>query len=350
MIDMKTRKLGGDRLRGIKPKAVGLSEETMIEARPWQEGNPLPLVVRPLVEGLDLAVWLKDHRESLEGWLRDHGGVLFRGFRIDTVHAFDGVSQAFSTDLLEYKERSTPRTQIGEGRIYTSTEYPAHQSITFHNEFSYSLTWPLKILFCCVVAAEQGGETPIADGRRVYQRLDPALRARFEQKGVMYVRNYGGGIDLSWQEAFQTDDPAAVEEYCRHAPMDWEWLDGGRLRTRALRPATACHPVTGEMVWFNQAHLFHVSNLDPAVRNAMLAAFPEEDLPRNTYYGDGAPLETSALDEIRAAYADAAVAVPWEKGDVLVLDNMLTAHGRNPYVGQRTIAVAMMEPYHRPAA
>lgn len=339
----KPRKLGADRLRGIKPKSVGLSEEKLIETGPLQADRSWPLLVRPAVQGLDLAAWVGDHLETIERWLLEHGGVLFRGFGIGTVTLFEHLTRTISADLLEYKERSTPRTQL-EGRIYTSTEYPAHQSITFHNEFSYSLTWPMKIAFCCIKNAEQGGETPIADSAETYRRLDPALREPFERKGLMYVRNYGGGVDLSWQDAFQTTDKAVVEEYCRQAPMEAEWRDGDRLRTRSVRPAVARHALTGEMLWFNQAHLFHVSNLEPALRQAMLAAFAEEDLPRNTLYGDGSRIDPAALDAVRAAYAASAVVFPWQEGDVLLLDNMRIAHGRSPYIGERKIVVGMMQP------
>jgi alpha-ketoglutarate-dependent taurine dioxygenase len=343
-IDLKPRKLGADRLRGIKPKSVDLSEAKLVESGPLQPGRNLLLLVRPAVEGLDLSAWLGDHRELVERWLLEHGGILFRGFGIRTVPLFERFTHTLSADLLEYKERSTPRTELA-GRIYTSTEYPAHQSITFHNEFSYALTWPMKITFCCITASEQGGETPLADSAEVYRLLDPALREPFEKKGVMYVRNYGGGIDLSWQDAFQTTDRTNVEEYCRQAPMDFEWRDGDRLRTRSVRPAVARHAVSGENLWFNQAHLFHVSNLDPSMRQAMLSAFAEEDLPRNTLYGDGSRIDPAALDAVRAAYAEAEIVFPWEEGDVALLDNMRVAHGRRPYVGERKIVVGMMQPY-----
>jgi alpha-ketoglutarate-dependent taurine dioxygenase len=346
MIDThQRRKPQSDRLRSIQPKTMGLSEESLVTAARLSPEEPLPLLVQPAVAGLDLASWLRDHLELAENWLREHGGVLFRGFAIDSVAAFGRFTAAIGSELLEYKERSTPRTRL-EGRIYTSTEYPAHQSIAFHNEFSYSLTWPLKIVFCCLRPADQGGETPIADSRQVYRRLEPGIRERFERDGVMYVRNYGGGVDLSWQEAFQTSDRAAVEEYCRQAPMEHEWRGADRLRTRAVRPAVARHPRTGETLWFNQAHLFHLTNLEPAVRQAMLDAFGEEDLPRNTFYGDGAPIAAGDLDAVRDAYAAAAVSFPWQRGDLLLLDNMLVAHGRKPFAGERSIVVAMMEPHH----
>src|SRR6185295_14100684 len=95
------------------------------------------------------------------------------------------------------------------------------------------------------------------------------------------------------------------------------------------------HPNTGEEVWFNHAAFFHVSTLDPIVRDVLLETIGEENLPNNTYYGDGSPIESSVLEEIRAAYAQEIVAFPWQEGDILMLDNMLVAHGRSPYSGPR---------------
>jgi hypothetical protein len=97
------------------------------------------------------------------------------------------------------------------------------------------------------------------------------------------------------------------------------------------------------MVWFNQAHLFHVSNLENSIQESLLAVLKEEGLSRNAYYGDGTPIERSVLDEIRAAYKASTVVFPWQKDDLLMVDNMLVAHGRRPYTGERKTLVAMAE-------
>lgn len=174
------------------------------------------------------------------------------------------------------------------------------------------------------------------------------MRERFAEKGWMYVRNYGDGFGLDWQTAFQTDDRAAVEEHCRRNRIAVEWRDGGRLRTRAVLPATIEHPRTGEVVWFNHATFFHVSTLEAALRDGLLAGFEDDSgLPTNTYYGDGSPIEPETLAALREAYRRETVNFPWQRGDILMLDNILAAHGRAPYEGERRILVGMTELMNR---
>jgi len=328
--------------KGPGRKAVTLSAQEVVALEPLRPGDRLT-VARPMVAGVDLAAWVRSHREPVEIHLLAHGGLLFRGFGLRSLADFEHLTAAFGADLLEYSYRSTPRSQVS-GNVYTSTEYPADQHIPMHNEMSYTSSWPMKIWFFCVQPAQRGGQTPIADSRRVYERIRLQVRERFARLGVMYQRNFGHELDLPWESVFQTSEKAEVESFCRAAGLQFEWKPGNRLRTRQICQGVAHHPRTGEPVWFNQAHLFHVSSLPPEVREALLSEFPEEELPRNTYYGDGSPIEDEVLAEVREAYRQEAAGFPWEQGDVLMLDNMLMAHGRAPFEGPRKILVGMAEP------
>lgn len=293
---------------------------------------------------MSLAFWAEGHRDWIASRMAEKGGLLFRGFELPAVEDFDRVLQAISAEeLLEYRERSSPRSAVA-GKIYTSTDYPPEQSIFLHNENSYQKTWPLRIFFFCQRPAQSGGETPIADTRRVYERVAPEVRERFAAKRWMYVRNFGDGFGLPWQSVFQTEDRAEVEAHCRRNGIELEWKDGGRLRTRAIRRAATPHPLTGEMVWFNHATFFHVSTMPAAIREALLEQFAPEDLPANTFYGDGSPIEPETLDHLRACYAAETVSFPWQQGDLLMLDNMMVAHGRAPFSGERAILVGMSHP------
>jgi len=306
----------------------------------------LPLLVEPAVPGVDIMAWVAANRDLLEEKLRHHGGILFRGFdlqRAEDLEAFIGV---FSGQSLEYRERSSPRKAV-KGNIYTSTDYPPAYPIFLHNENSYQSEWPLRIFFSCRIPPATGGETPIADCRKVYARIDPEIRERFARRNWMYVRNFGEGFGLSWQTVFQTSDPMEVEEHCRRKGIDIEWKEDGGLRTCAIRPAIARHPRTGDLIWFNHATFFHISTLEPEIQQALLDGFDESDLPANTYYGDGEPIEPEVMDHLREAYREETVSFPWQKGDLLLLDNMLIAHGRAPFTGSREILVGMSEPVGR---
>ncbi|BCA53911.1 hypothetical protein W02_10510 [Nitrospira sp. KM1] len=315
----------------------------------WYETGPLlpgeglptavtPKSVRPLRDYAGVIA------RSAETLLSGSGAVLFRNFPVASVEDFEFVVRTVRRDLSTYDFGSTPRSQV-QNQIYTSTEYPPHQSIPLHNEMAYTTEWPMKIWFYCAEASPEGGDTPIADSRRVFELIPPPIRDRFISKGVMYVRNYGNGLDVPWEKVFNTTDRKTVEAFCRQNGILYEWKEDGELRTKQIAQAVAVHPQTGESVWFNQAHLFHISNLEMLVREALLCAVSEEDLPRNAYFGDGSPIETETLDEVRDVYRRTAVRFPWCKGDVLMLDNMLTAHGRMPFKGPRRILVAMAEPY-----
>lgn len=326
-------------------KTITVSKKQLIRLSYLKEEDGFPLVIEPEVDNFNLESWAKDNSDFLESQLLKHGAILFRGFNVDGIQKFEQFTRAISPELLDYRERAAPRKEVGS-KVYTSTEYPADQYIPLHHEMSYSHSWPTKIWFFCLQPPQQGGRTPIANDRKVFQLIDPEIKERFLQKKVMYIRNYGEGVDLTWQEAFQTDDPAVVEEYCRKAFTSFEWIDGNRLRTRQIRQAVATHPKTGDQVWFNHTHMFHMSNLKPAVRESLLEEFKEDELPRNAFYGDGSRIEDSVLQEIREIYQQASVSFAWQKADILMVDNFLVSHGREPFTGPRKILVAMAEMFN----
>ncbi|KTT28370.1 TauD/TfdA family dioxygenase [Pseudomonas rhizoryzae] len=317
------------------------SELFRIETLPGVPGA-LPLLVEARAPGIDLLDVQAALRPLVDERLERCGGLLFRGFSVGEAERFRSFAAGFGQPLLNYEFGSTPRSNVTQG-VYTSTEYPAHQHIPLHNEQAYTREWPLRIWFYSLVAAQRGGETPIADSRAIHARLGAAIRERFEARGLLYTRNFGNGLDVPWEQVFNTSDRQAVEAYCRPRGIDCLWKDDGELRTRQRCQATARHPRTGEAVWFNQAHLFHVSNLPPEVRESLLEIVDEADLPRNVYYGDGSPIEADLLDDVRGVLEEEKVSFPWQSGDVLMLDNMLVAHARAPFEGPRKVIVAMAE-------
>jgi alpha-ketoglutarate-dependent taurine dioxygenase len=322
-------------LKTARRKALSLSGEDSVRETLIADGL---IQFRPAVEGLSLSQWVETNKQSVLDRLQTTGAVLFRNFDLLSIPHFEQLLTNLSGELVDYSYRSTPRNQVS-GKIYTSTHYPAHQTIVLHNEMSYTRQWPMVIGFFCVQPASEGGETPIVDSRRVFAQIDTAIKEEFIRKQVMYVRNYTDALDLSWREVFQTNSRTEVENYCLKAGMEVQW-NGDKLRTSQVCQAVTQHPVTGEMVWFNQAHLFHVSSLGQEMRDSLQSA-AEGNEPRNAFFGDGSEIDGAALDHIRAVYDNEKVTFPWQRGDILILDNILKAHGRNPYRGPRQIVVGM---------
>jgi alpha-ketoglutarate-dependent taurine dioxygenase len=302
-----------------------------------------PLVVERRAPA-ELLAWTAGNRPWIEQALLEHGAILFRGFGVTSPACFRDVAAAMCGRLIEYTYRSTPRTELDKN-IYTATEYHADAVIPLHNENSYQCDWPMRLVFCCITPAAQGGETPLAPTANITRLIGDDLMKAFSERGIMYVRNFGQGVDLSWQTAFQTESKAEVESFCRQASIEWEWDADGNLRTHQVCHATATHPDTGQHLWFNQAHLFHVSSLGPEDAEALLEVFGEAGLPRHAYYGDGRPIEMRFLERIRSAYQQERFTFSWQSGDVLLLDNMLVAHARNSYQGARKVLAAMADPF-----
>jgi len=328
----------------VKPKPITSSDETLVKFSFLESDQTLPLVLEPRYKHVNLMDWVKNNMELIEVNLLRYGGILFRGFGLTMQEHFEQFLQASSVTLMQYMEGATPRTELGE-KIYTSTEFPPDRTISIHNELCYVSAWPMKIFFYCIQPAESGGETPIGDVRKVLQRIPPHIQDRFRQKGWMLLRNFGSGFGLPWQTSYHISDKSALEEYFHTADISYEWGKGDSLRTRQVRPAIAVHPKTTEPVWFNHIGFWHVSSLDQEIRRLFLGEFKEHGLPFNTYYGDGTPIESAVIDQLRFAYESETKTFAWRQGDVLMLDNMLTAHGRRPYTGARKILTAMGEMY-----
>jgi alpha-ketoglutarate-dependent taurine dioxygenase len=327
-------------LPSVRRSAVVQSQQSLIKTSSLGAGSLLPLVVEPNVDEVDLIEWISHNRTLIHEQLRTNGGLLFRGFHLNSEHLFQQLITSLGISLMRYAEGATPRTQLS-GLLYTSTEYPADQQIALHNELTYVTRWPGHILFCCVEPAQENGQTPIADVRRVLNTLSPSIINEFRQRGWMLVRNFGEGLSLPWQQSFHASTKEEVKAYCKQARIECEWRNDERLRTRQVRPAIVRHPETKEEVWFNHVAFWHVSSLEAGVREAMQKMFAEDELPYNTYYGDGGRIEDEVVEEIRQAYRAETVEFLWERGDVLLLDNILSAHGRREYVGARRVLAAM---------
>ncbi len=305
------------------------------------DNQPLPLVVTPK-NNVEMFEQLDVIKSLIEEKLPVVGAILFRGFSIGHYNQLSNLADKLCGEVISYNFGSTPRTDVGN-KVYTSTDYPNERSIVLHNEMAYTSEWPRQLWFTCAVAAEEGGQTTLADSRDIYLAIPEAIREKFEKYGVKYVRNYRPFVDVSWQQTFSTDDKTEVEKTCRKLGVEFKW-NGDELCTWQVCPGVSYHPDTKDPVWFNQAHLFHLSNLETNLRSALTSIYQQHELPRNALYGNGEIMPDEDVEQIKTILEKHTIPLQWQENDILLIDNMLVAHGRNPYQGERKVFCAMTQP------
>ncbi|PEI11175.1 non-ribosomal peptide synthetase [Pseudomonas putida] len=310
-------------------------------------GQLFPLLVEPGDASIDLIEWVRNNRPLVERKLGEHAGILFRGFALEGIQGFEAFAEAVQPGL--YGQYGDLPKKEGGKNTYRSTPYPETKMILFHNESAHQDSWPRKQMFYCEQPSPVGGATPVVDCRLMYEKLPQALRQTLEDKGLLYVRTFADKLDVPWQHFFRTDDRAEVEARCRAAGIEWRWLDNDELQTRTRCPAIITHPITGARSFFNQVQLHHIYWLEPDAREDLLAMFGLERMPRHVYFGDGSPIPDQDMQLIGELYEACAVRFQWQKGDVILVDNMLAAHARDPYEGPRKIVVAMGDMFDRAA-
>jgi len=328
--------------REATARGVQLTEISRLEV---PAGRLSPVVVRARVRGMSLKHWVATNRAVIETSLSAHGAILLRDFHVDPAE-FQDIATELMGELMSYVEGATPREKKSP-KTYSATLFPQDAHIELHNELSSAMTFPRRIAFHCVKPAASGGETPLADVHQVYTHVPRRIREDFSARGWMLVRNFHKGFGLTWQQAFETEDRDVVAEYCLGNDIEYAWERDGNLRLRQVRSAVLVHPDSGLPVWFNHIAFWHESRLESDMRAMLLKEYGREGLPFNTYYGDGAAIDTETIDAIHRAYHEAYTSFPWRRHDLLCLDNIGVAHGRSPYTGQRDVRVSMGQPYRR---
>jgi alpha-ketoglutarate-dependent taurine dioxygenase len=310
-------------------------------------GDWAPLeIMAEIGDGVDaLHAVLVELGDGLGSLLAREKAIVFRGYQV-TADRLDPVLDLLLPNRLAYVHGNSPRTKVGSvgDNVYTSTEYPPEYTISMHNELSYAHAWPARLAFFCEVQPGGGGATPLVDGRLWLESLSPEIRDAFAD-GVCYVQNLhdGMGFGKSWQDTFETESKATVEKFLDGSGSEWRWKADGGLRVKSVRPAVARHPVTGTEVWFNQADQWHPSGLGDETAAELATLLPEDEIPQNVTFPDGSAIPAEYVRQIQEAGLAGAVNVDWRRGDLLLIDNMLVAHGRRPFTGSRRVLVAMSD-------
>ncbi|MFF3244513.1 TauD/TfdA family dioxygenase [Streptomyces sp. NPDC002870] len=304
-----------------------------------QPGKPPMLQVDTTGDALS---WAAEHRDALRAVVTEHGAVLARGLGLRDAAETGAVFSKLTTGLMTEREAFAPRQTYADG-VYSSSQWPPNQPMCMHHELSYTLEFPGLMLFACLSAPTEGGATAVADSPTVLDALPTELTQRFEREGWLLTRSYNDEIGASFAEAFGTEDRDAVESYCRANAIEFEWQPDGGLRTRQRRSAVVRHPVTGQRCWFNQIAFLNEWTLAPEVREYLVDVYGADGLPFNTRFGDGDPIGEDVVQLLNKVYEDHTAREPWQAGDLMLVDNIRTAHSREPFEGPREVLVAMAD-------
>jgi alpha-ketoglutarate-dependent taurine dioxygenase len=301
-----------------------------------------PVVVTPAGDASEgaLAGLMREARDEIGAQLRGRGAILFRGFDIDGPDGFGRCVAALDAAPFSYLGGDSPRTRVAED-IFTSTEYPPSETISLHQEMSYLPRWPRRLLFYAAEPSARGGQTSLASARHVTQALPASLSARFAEKRLRYVRNFKAGLALgkSWQSTYQTSDRRQVERHAEAQGSRCEWAPDGSLRVTTECDAYCADPADGAPLWFNQAEQWHPSALNGTVRTLFEQMLGKGNFPHECTHGDGSPLADADLAAVRDALAGAKLLFDWQRNDLLLIDNLLMMHGREPFEGPRRVLV-----------
>src|SRR5437016_8221708 len=306
-----------------------------------QPGKPPVLRVEAVGEA---ARWAADYRNALRSLVAEHGALLVRGLGLRDVAQIDTVFRQLG-NLMTETEAFAPRQRYVQG-VYSASKWPPNHQMCMHHELSYAFEPPGLMLFACLVPATAGGATPVADSPAVLNALPADLVERFERLDWLLIRNYNDDIGASFAEAFGTDDRRAVESYCRANAIEFEWQRDGALRTWQRRSALVHHPLTGQRCWFNQIAFLNEWTIDPEVREYLVDLYGEDGLPFNTRFGNGDAIGADVVQLINEAYQANTARERWQAGDLMLVDNIRTAHARERFEGPREVLVSMADAVH----
>ena len=287
--------------------------------------------------------WVADQRERLLGLVAERGAVLVRGLPVSGPADLAAVRDALGLAPAGLAEEFAVRADLGDG-VHAAADWPGDREMCLHHERSYGVEFPRLVLMTCTFPPLSGGATMLADTTEVLRELPADLLDRFRELGWLLVRNFRPHFGLPWSAAYGASAPEDVERLCSQRRIRCEWLRDGTLHTVQARSAIVRHPVGGQECWFNQIAFFSQWSIDPVERDILLSTFGPNGIPFNTAFGDGEPLTEQQFRAILDAYDRTVRRVHWQDRDLLILDNIRVAHGRDPYAGAREIAVALAEP------
>ncbi len=309
------------------------------------DGQAFPLVLACRTKGVgrdELSGWIQAEKEELLRSARRRGAVLFRGFPLVTVEDFDSFVRAFELPNFPYDESLSNAVRVNRTeRVFTANEAPPSVPIFLHHEMAQTPIYPSHLFFFCEQAAESGGATPLCRSDILWQLLrvaEPQFAADCQNKGLKYTSvmpssdDPESGMGRSWQRTLRATRREQAEARLKTLGYAWKWREDDCLEaTTPPLPATMTLP-DGRTTFFNQ----------------LIAAFQgwrdtRNDPAKAISHGDGSPLNGEAACRAAELAENLAFPVPWRHGDVALVDNFVTMHGRQTFQGTRKVLASLVK-------
>ena len=317
--------------------------KTVTTSLPTEEGIPVVVESKSNMTLAESLEWIERETDSLLDHVNRHGVVLFRNFPIRTPVDFDSFVTEFGWENFPYEKSLSNAVRVNKtDRVFTANEAPPEIEIFLHHEMAQTPLFPERIFFCCLDAADSGGQTPICRSDILLERLaqsNPDFVRDCEAKGLKYSNvmpaenDFASGMGRSWQSTLSVDSKDSAESRLQAMNYSWEWFSGDSLRvTTPVLPA-----------------IRELSNGKRSFFNQLIAAFrgwkdSRNDPSKSLRHGDDTPLDTSAVESaIELAY-EITHDVAWQPGDVALVDNLMVMHGRRPFTGSRSVLASLTAP------
>jgi hypothetical protein len=319
---------------------------TQLPGQQTHFGSPFPLAQVCSTKGAapaDAVEWARAHAERLTAQAAEHGAVFFRGLPLSTPEDFDAFVAAFGLPCFAYEDSLSNAVRINYTlRVFSANEAPPAATINLHHEMAQTPAHPSKLFFFCDTAAESGGASSLCRSDVLFEKLTercPGFARACEQKGLKYTHSMPAredpqsGMGRSWKSTFSVETREAAELRMSELGYTWEWQHEDCLR--ATTPALPAVRVldSGRRAFFNQ----------------LIAAFTgwkdsRNDPAKAVTFGDGSPMDVDGARLAVELAEELIFDVPWQAGDVALVDNYVTMHGRRTFRGTRRVLASFVAP------
>jgi len=313
-----------------------------LERQQEHQGQLFPLAVRVNAGNLpNICDWISENSDRIERQAATHGAVLLRGLPLGTPGDFDAAVTAFGLPNFTYEDSLSNAVRVVyTPRVFSANEAPPETTIFLHHEMAQTPVYPSRLFFFCQKAAEEGGETPLCRSDVLWERIEkelPGLAQNCLTKGLKYSNvmpaeaDLGSGIGRSWQSTLSVDSREKAEARLSELEYSWEWMEQDELRVTSPTLPAVRELGGGKRSFFNQ----------------LIAAFKgwkdsRNDPSKSITHGDGSPLDPSEIERVCELAEEITFDLPWQAGDLALVDNYLCMHGRRSFKGSRKVLASLV--------